>query len=244
MVELGSYWAFYALWFMEVFPEATVALLEPDPDHLEVGALNLALNGRTATVFQAAVGATSAPEPFECDDGRTIDVPRMTLDDVQRQAGIDRADLVLADIQGGETELLEQALPHLARTVRFLVVSTHAGIGPSGEDRHDHCLAMLRSCGAHVIAEHTIEESFSGDGLIAVSFDPRDRDLVVPVSRARSRDAVLFEPSKAEWRARAAHFETSLASAREYVVALEDARERAETYAAALQAERAAPPVV
>ncbi len=238
MVELGSYWAFYALWFLQEFPDAAVALLEPDPEHLEVGALNLALNGRSATVFQAAVGPTAGPTPFECDDGKVVDVPRMTLADVQHHAGIPRADLVLADIQGGETELLEHAVAHLARSVRFLVVSTHAGDGPGGVDRHDHCLAMLQGCGAHVIAEHTVEESFSGDGLIAVSFDPRDRDLVVPVSRARARDAVLFEPSKAEWRAHARNLEMSLEAAREYVASLEEARRRAEEYAASLEAER------
>ena len=56
--------------------------------------------------------------------------------------------------------------------------------------------------------------------------------------RARARDAVLFEPTKAEWRAHARNLETSLAAAREYVTSLEAARRRAEDYAASLEAER------
>jgi ectoine hydroxylase-related dioxygenase (phytanoyl-CoA dioxygenase family) len=52
---------------------------------------------------------------------------------------------------------------------------------------------MLEELGAHVISEHSVPESYSGDGLIAVSFDERDRDLVVDTSRARSKESQFGE---------------------------------------------------
>ena len=39
-----------------------------------------------------------------------------------------------------------------------------------------------------------MRESYSGDGLIAAGFDPRTRDLVVPISHARAKDSLFGEP--------------------------------------------------
>jgi hypothetical protein len=65
---------------------------------------------------------------------------------------------------------------------------------------HQRCLGLLERVGAHVIAEHTVGESYSGDGLIAASLRDPDRDLVVPVSFARYRDSLFgeLEPTLAE----------------------------------------------
>jgi septal ring factor EnvC (AmiA/AmiB activator) len=52
---------------------------------------------------------------------------------------------------------------------------------------------LLVGAGATVLAEHTVGESASGDGLIAVSFDPRDEDLTVPVSHVRAVDSLYGE---------------------------------------------------
>jgi 2-polyprenyl-3-methyl-5-hydroxy-6-metoxy-1,4-benzoquinol methylase len=108
--------------------------------------------------------------------------------------GWERIDLLLADVQGAEDVLLERAGEQLAKSVRFLLVSTHHHSISGDPLTHQKALARLRAAGAHVIAEHTVGESFSGDGLIAVSFDERDADLVVPVSRARASDSLYGEP--------------------------------------------------
>jgi hypothetical protein len=44
-----------------------------------------------------------------------------------------------------------------------------------------------------VIAKHSVPESFSGDGLIAVSFDRPGADFTVRVSFARSKDCIFDE---------------------------------------------------
>jgi hypothetical protein len=101
---------------------------------------------------------------------------------------------VLADVQGAETTLLERAAGVLgAGRVRFLVVSTHHHSISGSPLTHQRAVELLADLGAHVICEHSVGESFSGDGLIAVSFDQRDRDLTVEVSRARAKDSLFGE---------------------------------------------------
>jgi hypothetical protein len=127
-------------------------------------------------------------------DGQERTVEQCDLASVMHDGDIEYADLVLADVQGAETILLERAVDILAaRRVRFLILATHHQSISRDALTHQRALERLTRLGAHVICEHTVGESFSGDGLIAVSFDERDRDLVVEVSRARSKDSLFGE---------------------------------------------------
>ena len=45
MLEFGSFWAYYSLWFLRSFPSGKVVALEPDPAYLAVGEQNFTLNG-------------------------------------------------------------------------------------------------------------------------------------------------------------------------------------------------------
>ena len=58
---------------------------------------------------------------------------------------------------------------------------------------HQKALKVIEESGGHVIAEHSVSESFSGDGLIVASFHEVDRDFVVEVSRARAKDSLFGE---------------------------------------------------
>ena len=107
---------------------------------------------------------------------------------------LERVSLVLADIQGAETPLIEGARSVLADgRIRFLIVSTHHHSISGDPLTHQRALLALQELGAHVIAEHSVGESFSGDGLIAVSFDPSDKELTVAISRTRQRDSLFGE---------------------------------------------------
>jgi hypothetical protein len=100
----------------------------------------------------------------------------------------------MVDIQGFETSLIARASALLrGGAVRFMVVSTHHHLISGDALTHQHVLAQLLEDGAHVIAEHTVGESFSGDGLVAVSFDPRDQDFTVDVSHARYKESLFGE---------------------------------------------------
>jgi FkbM family methyltransferase len=194
IVELGAWWSYYSLWFLQRFPEADALLVEPDPNHLEIGRANFRLNGREGRFIQATVGAISTdPAPFHCEStGTASPVPCVSVDDLSARHAPGRViDLLLADVQGAETALLQGlAQVRAAGLLRYLFLSTHTQ-GISGDYRtHRRCLAALQELGAHIVTEHTVEESYSGDGLIVASFDPAPR-LDVKVSFNRHQDSLF-----------------------------------------------------
>lgn len=195
MIELGSWWAYYALWFAHDTGGAVVAL-EPDPFCLEVGRRNFELNGLTARFVHGAIGdAPGAPMSFfEERTSRVTTVPSYDLASLMDAVGLERVSLVLADIQGGEAPLLARARQLLeARRVRFLILSTHHHSISGSPVTHQEARDLLEACGAHFVAEHTVGESFSGDGLIAAAFEDRDRELSVRISRARYGESLSGE---------------------------------------------------
>lgn len=197
MLEAGAFWAYYSLWFLHRVPSGRTFLVEPDPNNLEAGRRNFALNDRTGTFLQAAVGAhPTGSRPFPCEsDGVVREVPTESLASLLDRFEVDHIDLLLADVQGAETAFLEGAKDLLmAGAVRAVLVSTHHHSISGDPLTHQRLLAYLRSIGAHVVAEHTVAESFSGDGLIAASFDARDADLEIDVERARTSESLFGDP--------------------------------------------------
>lgn len=186
MVELGAFWAYYTLWLKRAIPGARCLIVEPDPAGLQLGLRNAALNRVEVEALQAAVGAGELESvSFRCEPGgQTVQVPVVSVPGLFQAYGLDRIDLLHCDTQGAELAMLEGAEEPLRnRRIRFIVVSTHDESISGDGQTHQRCLQILRGHGAHLIAEHSVEESASGDGLIAASLDPRDRDLTVEVSR-------------------------------------------------------------
>ena len=193
-IELGAFWAYYSLWFLQRFPGGSVLAMEPDPSNLELGRRNFALNGRSGHFVNGVIG----PDPgavmsFASETtGTHHEVRQHDLTSLMAEGGLDHVDLLMCDIQGAETLFVEQSADLLRQgQVRFAVISTHHHLISGDPLTHQTLLDRLRALGAHVIAEHTIGESFSGDGLIAVSFSERDRDLVVETSLARQGDSLF-----------------------------------------------------
>lgn len=196
MIELGSYWSYYSLWFLQQNPTGVSYLIEPDPNNLEVGRRNFQLNGSSGTFISAAIGANvGPPAPFKCEsDGVTRPIPTESVPSLCERFGLGHVDILLADIEGAEFEMLQGASQLLnEKRVRFLLISTHHYSISRDSLTHQHCLEFLKSKRAHIIAEHSVSESYSGDGLIAASLDPRDLDLVANISCARARDSIFGE---------------------------------------------------
>jgi hypothetical protein len=55
IVELGAFWAYYTNWYLGSVEGSRAICVEPDPNNMSCGHLNLALNHRTATWINAAV---------------------------------------------------------------------------------------------------------------------------------------------------------------------------------------------
>jgi FkbM family methyltransferase len=196
MVELGSFWAYYSMWCKQRIPSTRLVLLEPDAGNLAVGRENLALNGMDATCLQAAVGSDhDTVVSLRWDsDGQRHWTTQMSVDGIADDLDLQRIDMLLCDIQGAETAALYGATRSLAdRRVRFLVISTHHHSISGDPLTHQRCLGMLDDAGVHFIAEHSVSESCSGDGLIVASMDDRDRDLRAEVTRVRARNTVFGE---------------------------------------------------
>ena len=112
-------------------------------------------------------------------------VPLVSIDGLVAAGELSRADIVVCDVQGAELEVLRGAAAALRDgRIRFLVVSTH--LVARDPVLHQRCLALLTAAGAHIIAEHSIPELCSGDGLIAASFDSRDDDFTVDITIGRA----------------------------------------------------------
>lgn len=199
IVEFGSFWAYYTMWFCRELPGARGLAMEPDPVYLEIGRRNAELNGLSDRISftHGAVGAApgETTEFVAESTGRPVQVQQYDLASFLAQKGVQRVDLAMVDIQGFESVLLPRAREMLrAGAVRFLLVSTHHQTISGDALTHQQALQLLDECGGHIIAEHSVRESYSGDGLIAVAFDPRDTELTVPVSHARAKDTLFGEP--------------------------------------------------
>ncbi len=198
MVELGCFWAYYSLWFLSSFADGVAIAVEPDPDHLAIGRRNAELNGLAPRFHRAAAGSESGAElelPSELHPGTIHRAPIMTVDDLMTSHDLDRLDLLHMDIQGHELQALQATEAHVrSGTIRFVIVSTHHHYISGDALTHQRCLEWLVEVGAHIIAEHTVAESFSGDGLIAASFDDRDRDFTIDLSRNRASTSLFESP--------------------------------------------------
>ncbi len=195
MLELGAHWSFYSLWLLKEIAGTDCYMVEPDPNNLKVGQLNFSLNKCHGNFLQAGIGKFSPSyQPFQCEDGITRQLPAEDLPSLFRRFCFEHLDLLLLDIQGAETSLIESGKELFKNNkIRFVIVSTHHHLISGDLLTHQRCLDMLTSWGAHIIAEHSVLESYSGDGLIAASFDPRDQDLVVKIAYARAKESLFGE---------------------------------------------------
>lgn len=110
MLELGAYWGHYSMWLKSSHPEGSVHLVEADPKGMAIGQYNFALNGLSGEFTCAFVGKG-----------------KFQVDDYLSEKKIDKLDILHADIQGYEIEML----PGCAKTLRefradFVFISTHS----------------------------------------------------------------------------------------------------------------------
>jgi FkbM family methyltransferase len=196
MVELGSFWAYYSMWFNRAFPGARNIMVEPDPVNIDVGRRNFALNGMTGSFVHGAVGFDHGGTVWlPCEsDWRVRKIPTVTIPGLMSEHQIEHLDLILCDTQGAEIGVLESCLASMsAGRIRFVVVSTHHHTITGDPLTHQRCLELLSHAGARIIAEHSIAESCSGDGLIAASMDPRDAGFTIEVTHVRAKNSIFGE---------------------------------------------------
>ncbi|MBS0626297.1 MAG: FkbM family methyltransferase [Verrucomicrobia bacterium] len=157
MIELGSGWSYYSLWFNEAVQDATNYMIEPDPERLESGKNNFRLNQKEGHFTRAYLGGTS----FD-GSANYAGALQISIDSFIRENGIERVNILHCDIQGYEYQMLVSARESIeARKIDYFFISTH-----SDSQIHAPCMQYLHRSGYTILAEHTMAESFSADGLI------------------------------------------------------------------------------
>lgn len=159
MLEFGSYWAFYSMWFYSEVANARCFCVEPASRNIQMGKDNFALN------FGASPPRVSFKQAFagrsdEIESANTK-IPSVSVDGFLSKHGIARLSLLHADTQGNELEVLLGAPDSLsAAAIDYLFLSTHTN------KLHRLCLEKLRSNRYRILADIDLLETYSFDGLI------------------------------------------------------------------------------
>jgi FkbM family methyltransferase len=169
MIELGAFWGYYSLWFKSAIENSEVYLVEPMDTMLEYGRRNFDLNECSGNFFQYAIGDKNAENiSFKHWDGKDYEINQICVDSFLEINKIEHCEILHADIQGFELEMLKGAYNSLkSKSISFVFISTHSNL------LHYKCLGHLRKLGYKIVAEHNISESFASDGLIVASADSR-----------------------------------------------------------------------
>ncbi|CAN5372286.1 hypothetical protein BH10PAT3_BH10PAT3_1610 [soil metagenome] len=202
MIELGSWWSYYSMWFLSAVDKSKAYCCEPDTENIALGRANARLNNFNENediyFFQYAAGSDDGKKiSFDTLKGESVEVPIRSVDSIMSQEKIPRLDVLHMDIQGVELEALRGALLTVKQhKLRFLFVSTHHYSISEDPGMHDKCIEFITRNGGHIIAAHTVLESCSGDGLIVASFFPEDKNFVVAVTPQPTNDSLFRSTEK------------------------------------------------
>jgi hypothetical protein len=152
MIELGSYWAFYSMWFLSQITGGKTYLYEPSYVNLQVGKANYAENKFEGDFNHAFIGGVVNLEDTP---------PILTIDYIVKDKQIDFVDMLHCDIQGYELEMLNGAIDSIKKDIiRYFFISTHS------DELHQSCLSFLIKHNYIIISEADVSNSYSVDGLI------------------------------------------------------------------------------
>ena len=154
MIELGSFWAFYSIWFKRNFPQAKALMVEPEVFNIESGKRNFEMNGVQGFFVNAFV--SDKHEQKKSTGIRTI-----TVDGIKDEFELDNIDILHSDIQGYERAMLVGAEDILSNQLaEFLFISTHSN------DLHRDCLETIMAYDYRIICDVDLDDTYSDDGLI------------------------------------------------------------------------------
>jgi hypothetical protein len=171
MMELGSYWAFYSLWFASTVKNAKCFMIEPDPHKMNFGKLNFKLN---ALRGQFRLGFIDG----HTDERKSI--PVYHVDHLVKMFNIDFLDILHSDIQGYEVSMLKGAKEALrSRKVGYAFISTHSN------KLHQQCIDELKSHGYIIVADANLDESYATDGVIVAKLPGQPGPDSLTISKAQ-----------------------------------------------------------
>lgn len=176
MLELGSYWAFYSMWFSKEVRTPHCHMVEPNFACMLSGKENFRRQGLVGQFTQAYI----ADKLDVASDGTDV----ITVDSYCAKHAIDHLNILHSDIQGAEVAMLAGASRMLAaRKVDYVFISTHSN------DLHRGCITALEAQGYVILAEADIDDTYSGDGLIVAKGPHIENPRALEISHRSHRVA-------------------------------------------------------
>jgi len=164
MLEIGSFWAYYSMWFNSQVRNSTNYMVDINEQSLSVGRNNFEINNLKGH--------------FSIDM-----VPNFSFGNFLKSNEISFLNLLHCDIQGWEYHLLEECKPYLDK-IGYIFLSTHTDRytpgqfwGSPRELLHEDCLQFLIDNGFLILCEHNMKESSSHDGLIVAKNPKIDKSF-------------------------------------------------------------------
>ena len=168
MLELGSYWAFYSMWFQKTVSDARSFMVEPEEAGLKSGKENFEINGLKGDFTRAFIG----------NEYKENSPPILTVDWILSEKNIPFLDLLHSDIQGFELQMLQGASnSFLQGKVGYVFISTHSN------QVHHACENKLKDYGHVILHSINLDDSYSEDGLIVAARPDSPRIPVFQLSR-------------------------------------------------------------
>ena len=164
MIEVGSSWSYYSMWFNKKIKGAKNFMIDVDSVNLNLGIENFKINNMKGSFHI----------------GR---IPELNILDFINEQSISFIDILHIDIQGWEYHLLEQ-LGDSIKNIGYIFISTHTDKNNNGKDweapkelLHEECLSFLINKKFKILCEHDMNESYSHDGLIVARNPIIDKDF-------------------------------------------------------------------
>lgn len=152
MMELGSYWAFYSLWFASAVRKARCIMIEPDPHKMNFGKLNFKLNALSGEFRLGFIDGYTNERP---------NIPVYSVDHLMKEFKVDVLDVLHSDIQGYELKMLQGAKEALGnKKIKYVFISTHSNA------LHQQCIDELKKYDFVIVADANLDESYASDGVI------------------------------------------------------------------------------
>ena len=151
MLELGAYWSFYSLWFLKMNPTAACYMVEPERLNLFYGKQNANINKLKGNFIHAGIG-----------DKESSQKNVTTVDAICKRNNIEFLDILHADIQGFELDMLKGSKKMLSENrVGYIFISTHSN------ELHEDCYQHLQNkYNFELVASANLDESYSWDGIL------------------------------------------------------------------------------
>lgn len=169
MVELGSYWSMYSLWFRKSIDNSKSYCFESIKENLDLGKKNFVLNGMVGEFIHAKIGDY-----------------KFNLCNYLKENSINYIDILHSDIQGHEMGMLDNMSSFFEeKKIKYIFISTHS------ETLHNLCIDFLTEKEYKILCSCDFDnETYHCDGFILSC--PKNLNEIKPFYLGNRSESYIF----------------------------------------------------